>query len=238
MTRRRATARGGCCLGPTSRFHRLGDDFAALNRWSPAIAGSSALAVVDRRLVRDLRRLRSAACGGGLARGRSASTWRRRGLRLRSRTISAATTRSRSAAPRSSAPAGSASRCACSTSSCAIATRRSSPARRRPRCGCPALSLLMGRLRAESLNLVDAELCGADHAGRPGHRFHRRHCQAAWRPASPRSATACRRCAVVDPGRAASTAGSVRAAAPTARKDGLLAGLDWLDSLSLTGLDG
>ena len=100
-------------------------------------------------------------------------------------------------------------------------------------------ALLMGRLRAESLNLVDAELAvritpdgqvtvSTGDTARPlatGVASTRR----AGMPPLPlgQAASAGKR-----------SAGS---AAPADKRDsvsGLLAGLDWLDSLSLTGLDG
>src|SRR5450631_3519434 len=95
-------------------------------------------------------------------------------------------------------------------------------------------ALLMGRLRAESLNLVDAELAvritpdgyvtvsTGDNA-RPlatGVASLRQVGGVGPAPASPSSSTAAT--SPVNPNTAS----------------GLLAGLDWLDSLSLTGLDG
>ncbi len=72
-------------------------------------------------------------------------------------------------------------------------------------------ALLMGQLRAESLNLVDAELCGAHHAGRHCDRLRRRHRQAARPPALPPSRRpACRRHSRV----AASAAAAVAARTP------------------------
>src|SRR4051795_175093 len=98
-------------------------------------------------------------------------------------------------------------------------------------------ALLMGRLRAESLNLVDAELAvritpdgqvtvSTGDTARPL-ATGVANTQAPILPALP----------------AGQAAPGSQAAAPasTDRRDtvsGLLAGLDWLDSLSLTGLDG
>jgi hypothetical protein len=93
-------------------------------------------------------------------------------------------------------------------------------------------ALLMGRLRAESLNLVDAELAvritpdgqvTVSPATPPSRS----------RPASPRKrdAAGCRDIPAGAP--APPCRGRCRT-----RTNGLLAGLDWLDSLSLTGLDG
>src|SRR3954447_15498488 len=104
-------------------------------------------------------------------------------------------------------------------------------------------ALLMGRLRAESLNLVDAELAiritpdgyvtvsTGDNA-RPLATGVASKKQVAETPASPATSPA--------PG--APTPSSPSAPSSTSAKvpetSGLLAGLDWLDSLSLTGLDG
>ena len=93
-------------------------------------------------------------------------------------------------------------------------------------------ALLLGRLRAESLNLVDAELAvritpdgqvtvSAGDTAKPLATGVASKREAGLAPTFPRPAPA--------PG-----------AAPAAdiSPNGLLAGLDWLDSLSLTGLDG
>jgi uncharacterized protein DUF3971 len=102
-------------------------------------------------------------------------------------------------------------------------------------------ALLMGRLRAESLNLVDAELSvritrdgyvtvsTGDNA-RPLATGVASKQEAGIPPTFPRQATT-----------SPPTASSQPAAPPPATDSsqaGLLAGLDWLDSLSLTGLDG
>ncbi len=104
-------------------------------------------------------------------------------------------------------------------------------------------ALLMGRLRAESLNLVDAELAvritrdgyvtvsTGDNA-RPLATGVASKKEAGIPPTFPRQAAA---------GAPAAPAPSQPATAPPATdatQAGLLAGLDWLDSLSLTGLDG
>jgi Protein of unknown function/AsmA-like C-terminal region len=99
-------------------------------------------------------------------------------------------------------------------------------------------ALLMGRLRAESLNLVDAVLAvritpdgyvtvsAGDTAKPLATGVAKRVVGAAPVPAPPGVAPT----AVIPP---------VPASAPQASgNSGLLAGLDWLDSLSLTGLDG
>src|SRR4051795_13429681 len=94
-------------------------------------------------------------------------------------------------------------------------------------------ALLMGRLRAESLNLVDAELAvritpdgyvtvSAGDTAKPLATGVAPKKDAGLAPTFPRSAAA--------PAQGAT--------APDATPNGLLAGLDWLDSLSLTGLDG
>src|SRR5882672_5144415 len=110
-------------------------------------------------------------------------------------------------------------------------------------------ALLMGRLRAESLNLVDAELAvritpdgqvtvSTGDTARPlatGVASSRRPPGMAQLPLGQPSAA-------TPAGPAASPSGSQPGAAASADKrdsvNGLLAGLDWLDSLSLTGLDG
>lgn len=98
-------------------------------------------------------------------------------------------------------------------------------------------ALLMGRLRAESLNLVDAELSvritpdgyvtvsTGDNA-RPLATGVASKKEAGLPPTFPRQATP------------AQPQPSPDQPAPDSAQAGLLAGLDWLDSLSLTGLDG
>src|SRR6478735_6474763 len=94
-------------------------------------------------------------------------------------------------------------------------------------------ALLMGRLRAESLNLVDAELAvritpdgqvtvSAGDTAKPLATGVASKRDAGMAPTFPRPAPA-------------PTQGGT---APDTAQNGLLAGLDWLDSLSLTGLDG
>ena len=111
-------------------------------------------------------------------------------------------------------------------------------------------ALLMGRLRAESLNLVDAELAvritpdgyvtvsTGDNA-RPLATGVASKRQAGGAPSSPGQSPT-----TISPGAASpSSPGAQFGTAATAPDNrdtpsGLLAGLDWLDSLSLTGLDG
>src|SRR3954451_4179148 len=96
-------------------------------------------------------------------------------------------------------------------------------------------ALLMGRLRAESLNLVDAELAvritpdgqvtvSAGDTAKP----------LATGVASKRDAGL----AATFPRPAMAPAQGAVATAPDTMQNGLLASLDWLDSLSLSGLDG
>jgi hypothetical protein len=96
-------------------------------------------------------------------------------------------------------------------------------------------ALMMGRLRAESLNLVDAELAvritpdgqvtvSAGDTAKPLATGVASKRDAGMAPTFPRQAPA--------------PAPGVAAPAPDPTQNGLLAGLDWLDSLSLTGLDG
>lgn len=96
-------------------------------------------------------------------------------------------------------------------------------------------ALLMGRLRAESLNLVDAELAvritpdgqvsvSAGDTAKPLATGVTSKRDAGLAPTFPRQG--------------AVQAQGAAPAAPDPTQNGLLAGLDWLDSLSLTGLDG
>ena len=101
-------------------------------------------------------------------------------------------------------------------------------------------ALMMGRLRAESLNLVDAELSvritpdgyvtvsTGDNA-RPLATGVASKKEAGLPPTFPRP---------VAPNGPASPSPEQPAASADGAQTGLLAGLDWLDSLSLTGLDG
>src|SRR6202171_453169 len=102
-------------------------------------------------------------------------------------------------------------------------------------------ALLMGRLQAESLNLVDAELAvritpdgqvtvSAGDTAKP----------LATGVASKRDAGIAPTFPPQGPGQSLPGTASPGAAppAPDTTQNGLLAGLDWLDSLSLTGLDG
>jgi hypothetical protein len=97
-------------------------------------------------------------------------------------------------------------------------------------------ALLMGRLRAESLNLVDAELAvritpdgqvtvSAGDTAKPLATGVASKRDAGIAPTFPRQ-------------NAAAAPSGAAPATPEATQNGLLAGLDWLDSLSLTGLDG
>src|ERR1700682_5971074 len=111
-------------------------------------------------------------------------------------------------------------------------------------------ALLMGQLRAESLNLVDAELAvritqdgnvtvSTGDTERPlatGVTSKRR---AGGTPPSDQLAAAMPQAPVAPSSPGAAQPGTA-ATAPAGRDttSGLLAGLDWLDSLSLTGLDG
>jgi hypothetical protein len=107
-------------------------------------------------------------------------------------------------------------------------------------------ALLMGRLRAESLNLVDAELAvritpdgyvtvSAGDTAKPLATGVASKKQAGIAPTFPRQVAG-----APPPGTASSPAAppAPAATAPDNTQSGLLAGLDWLDSLSLTGLDG
>ncbi|QOZ25713.1 DUF3971 domain-containing protein [Bradyrhizobium sp. CCBAU 51753] len=105
-------------------------------------------------------------------------------------------------------------------------------------------ALLMGQLRAESLNLVDAELSvritpdgyvtvSAGETAKPLATGVASKKEAGLPPTFPRPGlgpSAQQQPAVPEP--------ATPAPAPDTTQSGLLAGLDWLDSLSLTGLDG
>ncbi|WP_342722196.1 DUF3971 domain-containing protein [Bradyrhizobium sp. B097] len=106
-------------------------------------------------------------------------------------------------------------------------------------------ALLMGQLRAESLNLVDAELSvritpdgnvtvSAGDTAKPLATGVASKREAGLPPTFPRPATA----APPPPVALPPVASAPSAAAPDSAQSGLLAGLDWLDSLSMTGLDG
>ena len=108
-------------------------------------------------------------------------------------------------------------------------------------------ALLMGRLRAESLNLVDAELAvritpdgyvtvSAGDNAKPLATGVASKKQAGIAPTFPRQTPGSPPSAAVPPSPAAPSAPA--ASTPDNAQNGLLAGLDWLDSLSLTGLDG
>src|SRR5437588_2293160 len=109
-------------------------------------------------------------------------------------------------------------------------------------------ALLMGQLRAESLNLVDAELAvritpdgyvtvSAGDTAKPLATGVTSKRDAGLPPTFPRQNQLVSPPGAVGP---SSAPADPAAAAPPANsaQNGLLAGLDWLDSLSLTGLDG
>lgn len=102
-------------------------------------------------------------------------------------------------------------------------------------------ALLMGRLRAESLNLVDAELAiritpdgsvtvSTGDTTKPLATGVASKRDAGLPPTFPRPGSANAPAQSAPPASAATS--------PNSSQSGLLAGLDWLDSLSLTGLDG
>ena len=103
-------------------------------------------------------------------------------------------------------------------------------------------ALLMGRLRAESLNLVDAELAiritpdgyvtvSAGDTAKPLATGVASKKEAGLPPTFARPGS-------VPPPASGVPAGPSAPAAAGSTQSGLLAGLDWLDSLSMTGLDG
>ncbi len=108
-------------------------------------------------------------------------------------------------------------------------------------------ALLLGRLRAESLNLVDAELAvritpdgyvtvSAGDTAKPLATGVASKKAAGLAPTFPRQIAAPTPGAASPPSPGSPPAPTATAADST--PSGLLAGLDWLDSLSLTGLDG
>src|ERR1700732_1850581 len=111
-------------------------------------------------------------------------------------------------------------------------------------------ALLMGRLRAESLNLVDAELSvritpdgyvtvSTGDTERPLATGVTSKRQAGGAPPLAQGAAAMPMAPVAPPSPGAAQSGAAPTAPPGRdTASGLLAGLDWLDSLSLTGLDG
>jgi Protein of unknown function len=109
-------------------------------------------------------------------------------------------------------------------------------------------ALLMGRLRAESLNLVDAELAvritrdgyvtvSAGDTAKPLATGVASKKEAGIAPTFPRQPPGGPLPGAAGPSSSA-TPSAPLAAIPDNAQSGLLAGLDWLDSLSLTGLDG
>jgi len=108
-------------------------------------------------------------------------------------------------------------------------------------------ALLMGQLRAESLNLVDAELAvritpdgyvtvSTGDTARPLATGVASKRQPGATPSSPGQSMLVSPVAPSSPGAQSKTTAAVPENRDAA--NGLLAGLDWLDSLSLTGLDG
>jgi hypothetical protein len=110
-------------------------------------------------------------------------------------------------------------------------------------------ALLMGQLRAESLNLVDAELAvritpdgyvtvSTGDTARPLATGVTSKRQAGGAPAPGQSAVAMPLGVPALPPSQGAPSGATVAVPGNPTTSGLLAGLDWLDSLSLTGLDG
>ena len=115
-----------------SGFHRFSDVSAAEPMGHRRTLGQ-ALSRRDCGAGRDLCRLLRRGCGGGSAPARSISTWRRPGLRRRSRKISATAIRVEVGGTQIERAGEIASRCVSATSWSGTATRPSSPARRRPK---------------------------------------------------------------------------------------------------------
>src|SRR3984893_12321040 len=109
-------------------------------------------------------------------------------------------------------------------------------------------ALLMGQLRAASLNLVDAELAvritpegyvtvSAGDNAKPLATGVASKKQAGIAPTFPRQGPGALPPATAAPASPAAPSAPAAGPAPDSAQSGLLAGLDWLDSLSLTGLD-
>lgn len=110
------------------------------------------------------------------------------------------------------------------------------------------VALLMGRLRAESLNLVDAELAiriapdgtvtvSAGDTAKPLATGVASKKEAGLPPTFPRPGSAPPP-ATTAPATPSGADAAAASSASGSTQSGLLAGLDWLDSLSMTGLDG
>ncbi|MGV7215813.1 DUF3971 domain-containing protein [Bradyrhizobium sp. UFLA05-112] len=110
------------------------------------------------------------------------------------------------------------------------------------------MALLMGRLRAESLNLVDAELAiriapdgtvtvSAGDTAKPLATGVASKKEAGLPPTFPRPGSA-PPAATTSPVAPSGPDAAAASSAGGSTQSGLLAGLDWLDSLSMTGLDG
>ena len=202
--------------------------FDAAIAMARAAGAASARGVVGVRGDRELRRRVVAARLP--VRSRSMSS--RRGSPRRSRSGSAASTASRSAAPCWSATRSAARRCACATSWCATRRAPWSRARRRPRSGLAGLGLLTGRVQTDRLSLIGAEMAlrieperQRQYSGR--RRQAARPDYAGHRPARSRP-----------PARGAGRA-NVRGLPPVeVTTDPLAAVLAWIDKLDSLGLDG
>src|SRR5438270_8861173 len=110
-------------------------------------------------------------------------------------------------------------------------------------------ALLMGQLRAESLNLVDAELAvritpdgyvtvSAGDTAKPLATGVTSKREAGLPPTFPRQNQLAAPPGAVAPSSPSSESATAAPPPASTAQNGLLAGLDWLDSLSLTGLDG
>src|ERR1700676_3766485 len=104
-------------------------------------------------------------------------------------------------------------------------------------------ALLMGRLRAESLNLVDAELSvritpDGNVTVSTGDNARPLATGVASKKAAGLPPTFPRQVPASGPASSPAAQSLPAPASPDSTQSGLLAGLDWLDSLSLTGLDG
>ena len=233
-TRRRAIGQSGCCPAPVPACDRLGDKFAALQLWLTGERWVKRLAIVIGVLA-----VIFTGCFGGL--------WWRLGagpINLDVATPWLAAAIEENIGHGNTVAVGGTQieragriRIAVRIRDIVVRDRDQVIVATAPKAEVKlsGTALLMGRLRAESLNLVDAELAvritpdgqvtvSAGDTAKPLATGVASKRDAGMAPTFPRQAPA--------------PAQGAAAAVPDTMQNGLLAGLDWLDSLSLTGLDG
>ena len=232
---------------PTSGFHRLGDNFAALRRWLAGERWVKRLGVVAAALV-----VIFTGCFGGL--------WWRLGagpINLEMATPWLAAAIEDNIGHGNTVEVGGTQieragriRIAVRIRDIIVRDRDRVIVASAPKAEVrlSGSALLMGRLRAESLNLVGAELAvritpdgnvtvSAGDTAKPLATGVASKKDAGLAPTFPRQTPAAPAAGTAVPGGGLPSAPAARPAADSAQS-GLLVGLDWLDSLSLTGLDG